>query len=207
MTLNTTHPQQPKRPTVILGIDPGLATVGFGVIEVCDAGRFTARQWGAIKTEAGMPDAERLAEIYTDICALIRQHQPRYAGIEQIFFCKNAKTLVPVAQARGVLLMALQQSGVQILEFTPMQVKQTIAGHGKAVKKEIQEYTRRWLDLPRLPKPDDAADALGLALCAARGWQGGRIQPAQWVNVNQSSGLEAVDRAKSNQALSGLCLA
>jgi len=155
------------RSQVVLGIDPGLATVGFGIIHARDQ-LVTAHQWGAICTPPDRPIGNRLQEIHEDLSRLITQHQPDLAAIEQIFFCKNAKTLVPVAQARGVILMTLAQFGIPVVEFTPLQVKQTVTGHGGSNKKDVQAYMARWLSLERVPKPDDAADALALALCGYR---------------------------------------
>jgi crossover junction endodeoxyribonuclease RuvC len=152
---------------VILGIDPGLATVGFGVIAASNQ-VVVARQWGAICTPPQKPIGERLCEIQTDLSQIITQHRPHLVAIEQIFFCKNAKTLVPVAQARGVILMTLAQFNLPVVEFTPLQVKQTVTGHGGSNKKDVQHYMSQWLKLTRIPKPDDAADALALALCGYR---------------------------------------
>jgi crossover junction endodeoxyribonuclease RuvC len=152
---------------VILGIDPGLATVGFGVIGASHQ-VVTALQWGAICTPPEEAIGDRLHEIHTDLSAILQQHRPDLAAIEEIFFCKNAKTLVPVAQARGVILMTLAQFKIPVVEFTPLQVKQTVTGHGGSNKKDVQDYMARWLKLDRIPKPDDAADALALALCGYR---------------------------------------
>ncbi|MEB3206837.1 MAG: crossover junction endodeoxyribonuclease RuvC [Vampirovibrionales bacterium] len=166
---------------VVLGIDPGLATVGFGIIAASHQ-VVVARQWGAICTPPQKPIGDRLLEIHTDLSQIITEHRPDLVAIEQIFFCKNAKTLVPVAQARGVILMTLAQFNLPVVEFTPLQVKQTVTGHGGSNKKDVQHYMSQWLKLTRIPKPDDAADALALALCGYR-----QQVSLQLANTHQSS--------------------
>ena len=154
----------------ILGIDPGLATIGFGLLTRAVSESPSKRtllgcQWGVISTSKDKTDANRLAEIYRDLHALCDQLNPDCVSIERLFFFKNAKTMVPVCQARGVILLVLAERKIQFEEYTPMQVKQAIAGSGKADKKEVQEMARQLLALEKLPRPDDAADALALAVC------------------------------------------
>lgn len=152
----------------LLGIDPGLERVGYGLIELSAGQTPRALDWGIIQTLKGREDAERLLEIHRDLTALLQEYGPCTACVERIYFFKNAKTLVPVSQARGVVLLALAQAGVAIAEYTPMQVKQSLTGYGKADKAEMQRMVQHTLYLDVLPTPDDAADALALALCHVR---------------------------------------
>ena len=147
----------------ILGIDPGVATVGFGVIET-QGGRQQMIQYGAITTPAGQPLAARLVQIAQDMETLINRFRPDEMSIEELFFSKNITTGIAVAHGRGIILCTAEKSGVPLYEYTPMQVKQAITGYGKAVKKQIQEMTRIMLHLESVPKPDDTADALGMAI-------------------------------------------
>ena len=149
---------------VILGIDPGIADTGFGVIEDLN-GRLKVLTFGSIKTKANLPLGERLAELYDQLGQLIKQYKPQTAAIEQLFFCNNAKTALIVGQARGVAMLCCQQAGLHILEFTPLQVKQAVAAYGGADKKQVQRMVQVILGLKEIPKPDDAADALALAVC------------------------------------------
>ena len=151
----------------ILGIDPGVATVGFGVIEA-QAGRQQMIQYGAITTPAGQPLATRLVQIENDMTELIRQLKPDEIAIEELFFSKNITTGIAVAHGRGVILCTAERLGVPIFEYTPMQVKQAVAGYGLADKKQVMDMTKRLLKLKAVPKPDDAADALAIAICHAR---------------------------------------
>ncbi len=151
---------------VILGIDPGLETVGFGLIE--EQGNTTVLiDFGCIKTNSKTPFPERLSMIRSDLIELVEQYKPDYAGVETIFFEKNTKTAINVAQARGVILSALNEQHIPILELSPLQVKMNVTGDGKADKIQVQTMVQRILSLDSLPKPDDAADALAIALCAA----------------------------------------
>ena len=151
----------------ILGIDPGVAIVGFGVVEQ-EKGQTRMVQYGAITTEAGLPLATRLVQIENDLHQLIRQFQPDVISIEELFFSKNITTGIAVAHARGVILCAAEKMGVPIYEYTPMQVKQAVVGYGLAEKHQVMDMVRRILKLNAVPKPDDAADALAIALCHAR---------------------------------------
>ena len=147
----------------ILGIDPGIAIVGFGLIEA-DRGRTQLLNYGAITTPAGLPLARRLVQIEQDMGELIAQLKPDAIAVEELFFSNNITTGIAVAHGRGIILCTAEKSGVPLYEYTPMQVKQAITGYGKAVKKQIQEMTRIMLHLESVPKPDDTADALGMAI-------------------------------------------
>lgn len=151
----------------ILGIDPGVAIVGFGLIE-SDRGSVRMLQYGAVTTEAGLPLATRLLQIENDMTVLISQLKPDEIAIEELFFSKNITTGIAVAHGRGVILCTAERLGVPVYEYTPMQVKQAVAGYGLADKKQVTDMTRRLLKLKAVPKPDDAADALAIAICHAR---------------------------------------
>lgn len=151
----------------ILGIDPGVAIVGFGLIE-SERGNMRMLQYGAVTTEAGLPLAARLVQIEDDVTELIRQLQPDEIAIEELFFSKNITTGIAVAHGRGVILCAAQRLGVPVYEYTPMQVKQAVVGYGLAEKTQVMDMTRRLLKLKAVPKPDDAADALAIAICHGR---------------------------------------
>ena len=151
----------------ILGIDPGVAIVGFGLIE-SDRGTLRMLQYGAITTPAGLPLAARLAQINLDIEELIGTFRPDEISVEELFFSKNITTGIAVAHARGVILCAAEKKKIPIYEYTPMQVKQAVAGYGLADKKQVMDMTRKLLKLKSVPRPDDAADALATALCHAR---------------------------------------
>ena len=151
----------------ILGIDPGVAIVGFGLIE-SDRGTLRMLQYGAITTPAGLPLAARLAQINRDMEELIDTFRPDEISVEELFFSKNITTGIAVAHARGVILCAAEKKKIPIYEYTPMQVKQAVAGYGLADKKQVIDMTRRLLKLKAVPRPDDAADALAIALCHAR---------------------------------------
>ena len=151
----------------ILGIDPGIAIVGLGLIE-SDRGNMRMLQYGAVTTEAGLPLATRLVQIEDDMRALIRQLQPDEIAIEELFFSKNITTGIAVAHGRGVVLCTAERLGIPIFEYTPMQVKQAVVGYGLAEKRQVMDMTRRLLKLKAVPKPDDAADALAIAICHAR---------------------------------------
>ncbi|MBE6790608.1 MAG: crossover junction endodeoxyribonuclease RuvC [Clostridia bacterium] len=151
---------------IILGIDPGYAIVGFGVLRY-ENNRFTVLDFGAITTPAGMEFTERLKSIYEDLSYLFDKYHPEALAIEKLFFNTNKKTAVDVAQARGVILLAAKMHGAECFEYTPLQVKQSVVGYGRAEKKQVQEMTRQLLNLSAVPKPDDTADALAMAICHA----------------------------------------
>jgi len=152
----------------ILGIDPGTATVGYGVVDCLDKNSFSCVASGVIRTPSTMIMGERLKMIRTDILDLIIEYRPQMLSLEAIFFFKNAKTIVPVAQARGVILEAAACNGLPVFEYTPMQVKLNVAGFGRAEKKMVQIAVARLLNHEDIIKPDDAADAVALAICHAR---------------------------------------
>lgn len=153
----------------IIGIDPGYAIVGFGVIEYNKA-RFNVVDYGAVTTPAGMDFNSRLLEIYNDLCYILDKFKPDYMAIERLYFTSNQKTAIDVAQARGIVLLAARQRNISVFEYTPLQVKQSVTGYGKAVKKQVQEMTTRILKLDEIPKPDDTADALAIAICHAHSY-------------------------------------
>lgn len=149
---------------IVLGIDPGYAIVGYGVVEYYN-NHFRVLDFGAITTEAHTPFNERLERIYDCACAIIEKYRPEALAIEKLFFNTNQKTAIDVAQARGTLVLAAQKAKMPIFEYTPLQVKQSVVGYGRAEKKQVQEMTRLMLNLEKIPKPDDAADALAMAIC------------------------------------------
>lgn len=151
----------------ILGIDPGVATIGFGVIDSAQ-GKQQLIRCGVITTPAHTALSARLAQIYDDVMQLIELFRPDVVSIEELFFNTNITTGIAVAQGRGVILLACEKSGVQICEYTPLQVKQAVVGYGRAEKKQVMEMVKRLCSLSAPPRPDDAADAVALALCHAR---------------------------------------
>ena len=151
----------------ILGIDPGYGITGFGILEA-QRGRCQLLRCGAITTPPNTDFNWRLGEIYNNMTELLQLAQADAVAIEELFFGNNVTTGIKVAQARGVILLAVQQAGVPVFEYKPMQVKQAVVGYGNATKHQVQDMTKRLLKLPAIPKPDDAADAVGIALCHAR---------------------------------------
>ena len=149
---------------VVLGIDPGYAIVGYGAVQ-CVRGQFAPVRFGAITPPAGMPFPERLEMIYNDMTLLLDRTKPDALSLEQLFFTNNKTTGIDVAQARGIILLTAQQHRVPVHEYTPMQVKQSVVGYGRAEKKQVMEMTRQLLHLDAVPRPDDTADALALAIC------------------------------------------
>lgn len=153
---------------IILGIDPGTATTGFGIIaKTGRSNNFEVLDFGVISTPKGDSDAARLETIADDLKALIRKYKPDRVGVEKLFFTNNQKTAMAVSQARGVALLVSQREKLKIFEFTPLQVKNYLCGNGKADKRQVQFMVKQTFNLDRVPKPDDAADALAIALCAA----------------------------------------
>ena len=150
----------------IIGIDPGYAIVGDGLLDY-NGGRFSVVEYGAITTKKDTPFEKRLCEIYTDYCYILDKYKPDALSMERLYFNTNQKTAIDVAQARGIIVMATAQRDIVINEYTPLQVKQAVVGYGRAVKKQVQDMTRRILSLESVPKPDDTADALALAICHA----------------------------------------
>lgn len=150
----------------ILGIDPGYATIGYGVIDY-NKNRFSVVGYGAVTTPAGIPFERRLSDIYNDMNELIKKYSPDEMSIEKLYFNTNTTTAIDVAEARGVILLAAYGGGIKIAEYTPLQVKQSITGYGRAEKRQVMEMVKGFLGLERVPKPDDTADALALAVCHA----------------------------------------
>lgn len=151
----------------ILGIDPGYGITGFGLIDA-QRGSCQLSRCGAITTPAGMDFPARLEIIYHDITQLLDIAKPEAVAIEELFFGHNVTTAIGVAQSRGVILLAVQQAGIPLYQYKPMQVKQAVVGYGNATKRQVMDMTKRLLHLEKMPKPDDAADAIAIALCHAR---------------------------------------
>lgn len=156
---------QPKR---ILGIDPGTGILGFGVIEIDSKNKAHLVDAGVIRTPVKEDDAVRLHTIYEELVDIITSTKPQIMSVEKLFFAQNVTTAMTVAQARGVVLLVGQQNGLELHEYTPLQIKQAVTGYGRADKKQMQEMVRVILGLNEVPKPDDCADALAAALCCAQ---------------------------------------
>ena len=151
---------------IVLGIDPGTAICGYGLVEA-QGSRLKALTYGVIETTPDMEAAMRLKKIHQEIDILIKQYKPAIMGVELLFMNKNVRTVMAVGQARGVVLLAAAQNDLKLAEFTPLQVKQAVTGYGKATKEQVIYMTQRLLSLPKKPHPDDAADALAVAICTA----------------------------------------
>lgn len=157
----------------ILGIDPGYAIMGYGVLDY-NGNRFKSVAYGSIETDAGIPMPERLKLLYDGLTDVIKRYDPDEASIEELFFNRNVTTAIAVGEARGVALLACIEGGLNISEYTPMQIKQALVGYGKAEKKQVQSMVKIILNLDEVPKPDDTADAVAAAICHAhsRGTRG-----------------------------------
>ena len=151
----------------ILGVDPGVATIGFGLIEA-DRGSQRLLRYGVITTPAGLPLSNRLYQISQDMEELLSAFHPDEAAVEELFFSKNITTGIAVAHGRGVILLELERAGIPVYEYTPMQVKQAVAGYDGAEKRQVMLMTQRLLRMGEIPRPDDAADALAIAICHGR---------------------------------------
>lgn len=151
---------------IILGIDPGIADTGYGLVETKRNGQLGCLDYGSIKTSAQQKLDSRLEILHLELTKIIKKYQPNLIAIEQLFFCNNAKTALIVGQARGVALLTCRQSKIPTVEFTPLQVKQAVATYGGAGKMQVQKMVKLLLNLQEIPKPDDAADALAIAICA-----------------------------------------
>lgn len=151
---------------IILGIDPGYAIIGYGILNY-NNNHFSIIDYGAITTQAGIAFNRRLEIIYDELTQIIEKYKPDAMSVEKLFYNNNAKTVIDVSQARGVIMLAAQKNKVPVFEYTPLQVKQSVVGYGRADKKQIQEMTKRILSLEKIPKPDDTADALAMAICHA----------------------------------------
>lgn len=158
---------------IIVGIDPGTAIMGYGVIEQ-QANALKALAYSCWRTPAGMPLPERLLSLYRGVCLLLQEFKPDCLAVEELFFNRNTTTALAVGQARGIVLLAAAEQGIPVYEYTPLQVKQAVVGYGKAEKVQIQHMVRSLLGLKEIPKPDDAADALAIAICHAhsKAWRG-----------------------------------
>lgn len=148
----------------ILGIDPGTAIVGYSIIEINENVEYKLLDYGCIITDSKMSMPERLEKIYDDLDSIIKLYHPDEAAIEDLFFFKNQRTVIKVSQARGVINLVTRKNGLDIFDYTPLQVKMGITGYGRATKKEIQLMVQRILNLDEIPKPDDAADAIAIAI-------------------------------------------
>jgi len=148
----------------ILGIDPGYAIMGWGVVEK-KGSSITPVAYGAITTDKDMPMPDRLKHLYTSLMEIIAEYQPEEASIEELYFNSNAKTVIFVGEARGVAVLSCANSGVEIFEYTPLQIKTTITGNGRAEKKQVQAMVKKLMCLDEVPKPDDTADAIAAAIC------------------------------------------
>lgn len=148
----------------ILGIDPGIAIVGYSIVE-CKGNTFKALEYGCITTDSKLFFPDRLKIVYDELIQIIEKYEPEDLAIEELFFNKNVKTAIMVGQARGVEILAAKNKGLEIYEYTPLQIKQSVVGHGRAEKHQVQEMVKMLLNLKETPKPDDAADALAVAIC------------------------------------------
>jgi crossover junction endodeoxyribonuclease RuvC len=155
--------------TVVLGIDPGTAITGYGIVR-SDGQTLESVTFGTITTAAGLSLPDRLERLYGELEELIRTYHPTQAAVEELFFAKNARTALSVGHARGVVLLALVHGGLSTHEYTPLQVKQAVTGYGRATKEQMQQMVRLLLGLPSIPQPDDAADALAVAICHAHSY-------------------------------------
>ncbi|MBI4272610.1 crossover junction endodeoxyribonuclease RuvC [Candidatus Uhrbacteria bacterium] len=156
----------PVKPRIILGLDPGLARVGYGIIRVA-GNSLSCLSFGCIETHSTHPLSQRLEELYRTLSSLIGRFSPHTAAVEKIFFAKNTKTALDVSHARGVIILALAHAKIPVFECTPLQVKQAVTGYGKAEKQQIKKMVQLLLSLSTVPRSDDAADALAIALCAS----------------------------------------
>ncbi|NLA58771.1 MAG: crossover junction endodeoxyribonuclease RuvC [Firmicutes bacterium] len=151
---------------LILGIDPGTAITGYGLVKA-DGNRLTPLEYGALRTRARDDTATRLSNLHGDLCSLLKETQPDVVAVEQLFFNTNVTTALAVGQARGVILLAAAQAGIHIVEYTPLQVKQTVTGNGRATKEQVGFMVKALLGLKAIPRPDDVSDALAIAICHA----------------------------------------
>ena len=150
--------------TLVLGIDPGTATTGYGLVRDRVDGSLEPVAYGTIKTPAGTPAHQRLSMLFHQINEILLLHHPNSCAVEKLFFQRNISTAIAVGEARGVLMLAISEAGLEMAEYSPNEIKQAVAGYGSAGKKQVQEMVRVLLELPEIPKPDDAADALAIAI-------------------------------------------
>lgn len=152
----------------ILGIDPGMAIVGYGMINIDKNSNIELLTSGSIQTDKKLSDSKRLLELYNDLSYIVEKYKPDCASVEQLFFFKNQKTIIPVAEARGVILTVLEKYNIPTYSYTPMEVKQVLTGYGRADKKEVEQMVRLSLNTDSLPKLDDTIDAIAIAICHSR---------------------------------------
>lgn len=150
---------------LVVGIDPGTATTGYGFVRETDQGELVAVDYGVIQTPAGLPLEQRLLQLYQDLKYLLLLHHPNQGAVEKLFFQRNVTTAIAVGQGRGVVMLALAEAGLSVAEYTPLEVKQAVVGYGGADKNQIQQMVKAMLNLDTIPRPDDAADALAVAIC------------------------------------------
>lgn len=150
--------------SIVLGIDPGIADTGYGVVKI-NGSRLECLDYGSIKTDSKQALPQRLEVLADRLALILAQHHPNLVAVEELFFCNNAKTALIVGQARGAILLTVRRAGVALVEFTPLQVKQAVSTYGQADKKQVQRMVKLLLGLKEIPKPDDAADALAVAIC------------------------------------------
>ena len=150
---------------LVLGLDPGLAITGYGLVRESPSGELALVEYGTITTPAGEHLPERLLTLDRDLGALLQEHHPDVVAVEELFFCKNVSTALIVGQARGVAILSAARQGLPVFEYKPMAIKQAVSGYGKAPKSQVQEMVRMLLDLDQIPQPDDAADGIAVAIC------------------------------------------
>lgn len=160
---------------VVLGIDPGTASLGWGIIKRTEEVAYKVEAYGCIKTDKSNLFSRRLEEIHRELSKIIKKYEPDVAAVEQLFFAKNVKTAISVGEARGVAILAAVQANLAVAEYTPLQVKQSLVGYGRAEKKQMQKMLKVLLGLEDIPKPDDAADALAIALCHLNSERMGKV--------------------------------
>ena len=185
----------------ILGIDPGYALMGYGIISQ-KGNSFSVCDYGSISTEAGTPLPDRLKFLYSSLMNIIAEHQPDTAAIEELFFNNNAKTVINVGQARGVAILACINSGLEIAEYTPLQIKQALVGHGRAEKQQVQQMVKILLGLESVPKPDDTADALAVAVCHAHSANGASRLALSIEKALQKESKTSKNRRSTNEVIS-----
>ena len=158
---------------LILGIDPGLAALGYGLIEK-KGNKYKCCDYSVIRTEASATNISRLEKIYNKLTDIIKEYNPEHMAVEELFFNKNVKTAIMVGQARGVILLAGSQAGLKVYEYTPLQVKQAVVGYGRARKEQVQQMVKALLNLEEIPRPDDSADALAVSICHGNSYSVGK---------------------------------
>jgi len=150
---------------LVIGVDPGTATTGYGLVREDENGNLHAVSYGVMTTPTSAPLSERLLALHRQLTDILLLHRPDAAAVEKLFFQRNVRTALAVGQGRGVVLLALAEAGLEVAEYTPLEIKQAVAGYGGAGKEQVQQMVRVLLDLPEIPRPDDAADALAVAIC------------------------------------------